>query len=172
MAATDTRQPLQAHAASRIRRPGALMAAAALLFLATACAGGGPQSSSGWPWGTDSVTPAEFAAELAGATGADKPIVICTAPPFLYRVGHIPGSVLHGPASSAEGLDSLTKWADTLPRAANLVVYCGCCPLEQCPNLAPAYKALKGLGFTRVRVLLLPTSFKTDWVDRGYAYER
>jgi len=31
---------------------------------------------------------------------------------------------------------------------------------------------LKGLGFTRVRVLLIQNNFKTDWVDRGYPYER
>ena len=31
---------------------------------------------------------------------------------------------------------------------------------------------MKGLGFTRVRVLLIQDSFKADWVDRGYAYER
>jgi hypothetical protein len=147
-----------------------------LLPLATvpvACAGGAPGSgSSGWPWGTDSVTPANFAKELAGASGADKPVVVCTAPPFLYRVAHIPGAVLHGPASSPEGLNSLTTWAATLPRTSNVVIYCGCCPLAHCPNLAPAYAALKGLGFTRVRVLLIQDNFKTGWIDPGYPYER
>ena len=118
------------------------------------------------------MTPAAFAAELAGASGADKPVVVCTAPPFLYRIGHIPGAVLHGPASSPEGLASLKNWAQSLPRTANVVVYCGCCPLANCPNLAPAYAALKGLGFTRVRVLLLEDNFKTSWIDRGYPYER
>ncbi|MFO7692082.1 MAG: rhodanese-like domain-containing protein [Vicinamibacterales bacterium] len=118
------------------------------------------------------MTPAEFAAELASATGADKPVVVCTAPPFLYRVGHIPGSILHGPASAPEGLDSLTKWAETLPRTADVVIYCGCCPLAHCPNLSPAYKVMKRLGFTRVRVLLIQDSFKADWVDRGYPVER
>ncbi|MCK7510123.1 MAG: hypothetical protein MZV70_42870 [Desulfobacterales bacterium] len=63
------------------------------------------------------MTPAEFAAELASASATDKPVVVCTAPPFLYRVGHIPGSVLHGPASSPEGLNSLTAWADSRSRA-------------------------------------------------------
>ena len=166
------RQDVRQHPAILWRsNPGALLLTAALLALAAACAGGSPESSSsGWPWGTDSVTPAEFAAELA--TRADKPVVVCTAPPFLYRVGHIPGSVLHGPASSPEGLDSLMKWAETLPRTANVVIYCGCCPLAHCPNLSPAYKAMKGLGFTRVRMLLIQDSFKADWVDRGYPVER
>lgn len=138
-----------------------------------ACAGGGPDSaSSGWPWGNDAVTPADFAKELASAPEPDKPVVVCTAPPFLYRIGHIPGAVLHGPAASPDGLNSLTKWAATLPRNASVVIYCGCCPLADCPNLAPAYRALKGMGFTRVRVLLIESNFKTDWIDRGYPYER
>ena len=69
-------------------------------------------------------------------SGPDKPVVVCTAPPFLYAIGHIPGAVLHGPASSPEGLDSLKRWADALPRNTNVVIYCGCCPLAACPNLA------------------------------------
>ena len=151
----------------------ALIIAVSLTGGFAACGGGAAGSAStGWPWGNDSVTPAAFAAELAGASGADKPVVVCTAPPFLYRIGHIPGAVLHGPASSPEGLASLKNWAQSLPRTANVVVYCGCCPLANCPNLAPAYAALKGLGFTRVRVLLLEDNFKTSWIDRGYPYER
>ena len=173
MAALHRRRLLHDSVAARVWRWGALAAVTVFVALAAACAGGSPESStSGWPWGTDSVTPAEFAAELASAAGADKPVVVCTAPPFLYRVGHIPGSVLHGPASSPEGLDSLVKWAETLPRTANVVIYCGCCPLAYCPNLSPAYKAMKGLGFTRVRVLLIQDSFKADWVDSGYPVER
>jgi 3-mercaptopyruvate sulfurtransferase SseA len=149
-----------------------LLLVSALVEMTAACAGGASQSSSGWPWGNDSVTPAAFAKELAASSGPDRPVVVCTAPPFLYRIGHIPGAVLHGPASSPDGLNSLTKWADSLPRTANVVVYCGCCPLAACPNLAPAYRALKGMGFTRVRVLLLEDNFKTSWIDRGYPFER
>jgi hypothetical protein len=114
------------------------------------------------------VTPADLVRELAGASGTDKPVVVCTAPAFLYRVGHIPGAVFHGPASSPDGLNSLTTWAQTLPHSSDLVIYCGCCPLRDCPNLRPAYTALTDLGFSRVRVLILPDSFRSDWVDRGY----
>jgi hypothetical protein len=28
------------------------------------------------------------------------------------------------------------------------------------------------MGFTRLRVLLIPDNFKTDWIDRGYPFER
>jgi hypothetical protein len=145
-------------------------ACAAVLVLSIACAGADSGSvSAAEPWGTNTVAPADLVRELAGP---DKPVVVCTAPPFLYRVGHIPGAVLHGPASSPGGLASLTSWAQGLPRTTNLVIYCGCCPIRDCPNLHPAYAALTQLGFTRVRVLILPDSFRTDWVDRGYPIER
>jgi hypothetical protein len=150
---------------------GMVIAAAALVV--AACGGDSSGSaSSAEPWGANTVKPADLVTELAGTSGADKPVVVCTAPPFLYRVGHIPGAVLHGPMTSPTAIDELTAWAQPLPRSASVVIYCGCCPMEQCPNIRPAYKLLKELGFTRVRVLALPTSFATDWLGRGYPVEK
>jgi poly(3-hydroxybutyrate) depolymerase len=148
------------------------LALAATVMLFAACGGDAAgTASSAEPWGSNTVAPADFVKEIA-ASNASKPVIVCTAPAFLYRTGHVPGAVLHGPASSPEGLNSLTTWAQTLPRDTNLVIYCGCCPLEVCPNLKPAYAALKGLGFTKLRVLILPDSFRADWVERGYPVEK
>lgn len=161
------------HVIARRTGLGAWVAAAALVAMSAACAGGaqGPGSPAE-PWGTHTVTPADLVKELASDSAADRPVVVCTAPAFLYRVGHIPGAVLHGPASSPDGLADLTAWAQALPRSTSLVIYCGCCPMPVCPNLRPAYTALTGMGFTRVRVLLLPDSFRADWVERGYPVEQ
>jgi hypothetical protein len=38
--------------------------------------------------------------------------------------------------------------------------------------VVPAYGALKELGFSKIRVLILPTNFETDWVEKGYPIER
>jgi len=166
-------QDLHRHPAAARRRSLAALAAVALFAFAAACGGETTgAAATGEPWGTNTVMPADFAKEIAGAAGPDKPVVVCTAPPFLYGRGHIPGAVLHGPASSPDGLSSLTTWAQTLPRSTSLVIYCGCCPMRDCPNLRPAYAALKGLGFTKVRVLILPDSFGADWAERGYPIER
>jgi thiosulfate/3-mercaptopyruvate sulfurtransferase len=152
---------------------GMPLVVAALAAAAAACSGGSSGSaSSAEPWGTNTVKPADLVSELAGASGADKPVVVCTAPPFLYRAGRIPGAVLHGPMTSPTAIDELTAWAQPLPRSTDLVIYCGCCPMDQCPNIRPAYKLLKDLGFTRVRVLALPTSFATDWLGHGYPVEK
>ncbi len=125
------------------------------------------------PWtAAQTVQPADLARELADAKSAGKPTVVCVAPHVLYEGGHIPGALFHGPGSSAQGIDDLKKWAQPLPRSANIVVYCGCCPLDHCPNLRPAFVALRDMGFTHLRALLIPTNFYTDWVKPGHAYEK
>jgi thiosulfate/3-mercaptopyruvate sulfurtransferase len=125
------------------------------------------------PWtAAQTVQPADLAKELADANAAGKPTVICVAPHVLYEGGHIPGALFHGPGSSPQGIDDLKKWAQPLPRSANIVIYCGCCPLDHCPNLRPAFVALRDMGFTHLRALIISTNFYTDWVKPGYAYEK
>ncbi len=51
------------------------------------------------------------------------------------------------------------------------IVYCGCCPIDKCPNLRPAFRVAREMGFKKVRVLKLPTSFGIDWVEKGYPFE-
>ena len=90
----------------------------------------------------------------------------------LYNGGHIPGALFYGPGSNERGIADLKKYAATLPENSDVVLYCGCCPLEKCPNLRPAFTSLKDMRFARLRVLLLPTSFNTDWVEKGYPVKK
>ena len=123
------------------------------------------------PWSSDeALTPAAFAADIRSAGPA--PAIVYVGYQALFRTGHIPGATFHGPASQPEGLSDLQQWAATRRKDQPVVVYCGCCPLDDCPNLVPAYAALKKLGFTKVRVLVLPVSFAADWVEKGYPVER
>lgn len=85
---------------------------------------------------------------------------------------HVPGAVFHGAAQSEVGLADLKRWAQGVPRNSRLVVYCGCCPLEHCPNVRPAFNALHDMGFANLRVLLLSRDFATDWVEKGYPVEK
>ncbi len=125
------------------------------------------------PWtAAQTVQPADLAKELSDSKGTGKPTVVCVAPRALYEGGHITGALYHGPGSTAQGLDDLKKWAQPVPRSANIVIYCGCCPLDHCPNLRPAFVALRDMGFTHVRALLIPTNFYTNWVTPGYPYEK
>lgn len=118
------------------------------------------------------VQPAELVKEISGTPRSSRPIVVCVGFHTLYEGAHVPGAVFHGSAMSEPGLDDLKNWAKNLPLSANIVVYCGCCPLEHCPNLRPGFTALRDMGFTHLRVLNLPNSFAADWVEKGYPVEK
>lgn len=120
------------------------------------------------PWDQgQTVQPADFARELQQEKDP-QPTVIYVGVRALYEGAHIPGAVFYGPGSTEPGLAELKKFAETLPKNSDVVLYCGCCPLEKCPNLRPAFAALQANRFARLRVLILPTSFNADWVEKGF----
>jgi thiosulfate/3-mercaptopyruvate sulfurtransferase len=121
------------------------------------------------PWTSrDVVQPGQLAAELVRADGSIASRSVYVGFRTLFEGGHIAGASFPGTASTPLGMLDLKRWATAIPQATNLVVYCGCCPFNRCPNIRPAFVALHGLGFTRLRVLVLPTNFATDWVDHGF----
>jgi rhodanese-related sulfurtransferase len=102
------------------------------------------------------------------APKAEQPLVIQIGFRVMYQQAHIPGSEFIGPADDLSAIQLLRERVQLLPRTAPIVLYCGCCPWERCPNIAPATKALSAMGFTNVKVLYLPTDFGADWVSKGY----
>jgi rhodanese-related sulfurtransferase len=118
---------------------------------------------------TGTVEPKDLAARLQGS-GA-KPVLLHVGFAVMYRGKHIPQSIYAGPARNAEGLDALKKAVADVPKDREIVVYCGCCPYEMCPNVKPALETLRQMGFTKVKALMIPTNFAADWVDHGYPVE-
>jgi len=115
------------------------------------------------------IQPQEVAARLA-AKGA-RPAIIQVGPNMMYRAKRIPGAIYAGPASKPEGLALLKQAVDKLPRDREIVLYCGCCPWDNCPNVKPAMELLKQLGFTRAKAMFVATGFSKDWTDKGYPVE-
>jgi thiosulfate/3-mercaptopyruvate sulfurtransferase len=144
-------------------------AIAALLLVAGNAVAQQPQP--GDPWQKEEMlAPAKLAGILQSKDGK-KPFLICTAFPVLYRAKHIVGAKFAGPGAKAEGIESLKKLVQDLPKDTDIVLYCGCCPMKQCPNLRPAFRALKEMGFTKIRALDIPTNMHTDWYTPGYPSE-
>lgn len=117
------------------------------------------------------VAPETLVKELA-ARHSKKPVVVCVGFEALYRGAHIPEARYAGPAQQALGLSELKKWAASIPRRMPVVIYCGCCPMSECPNIRPAFGMLRREGFSHVYVLNLPNSFAKDWVEKDYPAER
>ena len=86
----------------------------------------------------------------------------------MYKMGHIPGSQYAGAASKADGLAALKKLVAKLPHSQQIVIYCGCCPWDDCPNIRPAFRALKEMGFSNLKVLDIPERLGTDWTAKGF----
>jgi thiosulfate/3-mercaptopyruvate sulfurtransferase len=117
------------------------------------------------------LQPAELN-RLLHAGGAGKPLVLQVGSRVLFEQAHIAGSEYAGAGSQASGLQQLQSRVAPLSRKTFIVLYCGCCPWNHCPNIAPAFRLLHSLGFTNVKALYLADNFGTDWVDKGYPVER
>ena len=122
------------------------------------------------PWPDSALLPpADLAKTLRSSD--KKPVVICVAFPVLYRSRHITGSIFAGPGNTPAGIETLRKAVAELPKDSDLVLYCGCCPMTRCPNIRPSYALLKEMGFTRVRILSIPTNMAADWYGKDYPSE-
>ena len=115
------------------------------------------------------IQPAELAAMLKAG---DAPPILQVGFSTMYQQAHIPNAQYAGPGNKDDGLLNLKSHVDGLARDKLLVIYCGCCPWEKCPNIAAAYKQLVAMGFTKLKVLYLASNFGADWVDKGYPVTR
>lgn len=115
------------------------------------------------------IEPKDFAAQLQAKSA--KPALFQVGFAVMYRSKHIPGAVYAGPGSTAAGIDMLKAAVAKLPHDRDIVIYCGCCPWDHCPNIKPALEALRQMGYTHVQAMVIPTNFGADWVDHGYPVE-
>lgn len=107
------------------------------------------------------MEPSELVNELKNKN--EIPVIISVGPG-----APIPHSIGIGMVNDAGNFQKLNEYLQGISRDKKLVLYCGCCPFEHCPNVRPAIDALKKLNFTNYYLLNLPKNIKTDWIDKGY----
>lgn len=105
-------------------------------------------------------------------SSAERPLILHIGVAFLFKSGHIPRSKYVGQASKTEGIENLKKAVQEVSRNREIILCCGCCPWKDCPNIRPAFKVLRELRFTKVKLLYLPTSFAQDWVEKAFPVEK
>lgn len=124
-------------------------------------------TQTGWknaePWQPEQLLePADLAATLTDPSAA-KPLIISVGPAATIKT-----SVGVGPASEADNLAKLEKLLSKEPKDRAIVIYCGCCPFKNCPNVRPAFTKLNEMGFKNHKLLNLAKNLKTDWLDKDY----
>ncbi len=141
------------------------------LFLSLAVSSGAAGDTAD-PWKAADVLHCATLAQRMAASPAGVPPIVHVGFEVLYRGARVKGAVFAGPGTKPEGLEALKKLAATLPKDKELVIYCGCCPWEMCPNIRPAFRLLLSLGFTHLKVLQIPTNLHSDWVAKGFPVDK
>jgi hypothetical protein len=123
------------------------------------------------PWSENQLMePAELA-EILNSEGENIPLILAVNPDGMYGLpyeGGIKNSKWFGPAGKEANLNKLENFLKGVDKEAEIVIYCGCCPTEMCPNIRPAFELLNELGFENHKLLNLPTNIKKDWMDKGF----
>ncbi len=122
------------------------------------------------PWtAADLMAPETLAKSI---TDNKASLILYVGFPNLYKSMHIPHAVLAGPVSKPEGEKALRAALADVPRDREIVLYCGCCPWDKCPNVRPAFKIVREMGFRQAKLVTIPTNMHTDWVTKGYPMDR
>lgn len=115
------------------------------------------------PWTKDQLMEPSELAKVINSPSAKKPII--------YSVGpgaNIKGSIEMGAAQEKENLDKLKTALSKLDKNTEIVLLCGCCPFEHCPNIRPSFELMNEMKFTNHKLLNLSHNLKVDWIDKGY----
>ena len=113
-------------------------------------------------WTSKELTkPSDLAATLKA--NKDVPVIFSVGPGAI-----IPRSIDIGMAKDEKNLAKFKEQISRLSKSANILIYCGCCPFEHCPNVRPAIALLQSMQFTNYHLLDLPHNIKTDWIAKGY----
>ncbi|HVZ97088.1 MAG TPA: hypothetical protein VG847_09455 [Chitinophagaceae bacterium] len=131
-----------------------------VFFILSACNNGDGQNTENWT-SKDLTEPAALATAIKEKK--DLPMIFNVGPSAI-----IPNSIDIGMVKNQANLDKFQSALSNLPKSANILIYCGCCPFERCPDVRPAIALLKSMKFTNYHLLDLPTSIKADWIDKGY----
>ena len=107
------------------------------------------------------IEPAALAKTIE--SNKDLPLIYCVGPGVV-----IPHSIDIGMTNDEKNLAKFKDSINNLPRNSDIVIYCGCCPFDHCPNVRPAIALLKQMKFTYYHLLDLPHNIKTDWIAKGY----
>lgn len=140
-----------------------LLAVLAASGIALACTG---FSGGNEPWAKEQLMPPAALADAINKGQTEKLHIFDIGPS-----GQIKGAVEIGEGRNKENLAKLKSALQDVPRNETVVVYCGCCPFKNCPNIRPAFELLKEMQFTDPRLLDLSENLKVDWIDRGYPME-
>jgi thiosulfate/3-mercaptopyruvate sulfurtransferase len=115
------------------------------------------------PWTKSQLITPEALAQKLKSTGKDVPVILNFG---VER--NIKNAIEIGLVSSPKVAEKFKADAAKMDKKKETVIYCGCCTMENCPNVRNSFNKLKELGFKNIKVLNIPTDLNVDWIEKGY----
>lgn len=115
------------------------------------------------PWRIDQLMEPADLAEFINDPKAKQLVVISIGPAAVIK-----NSLDVGAANEKVNLERLRFELDKLSLDSDVVIYCGCCPFDHCPNIRPAFTLMNEMKFTNHKLLNLKKNIKVNWIDKGY----
>lgn len=115
------------------------------------------------PWNHEQLLSPEDLAKTLSDPQSHQPLILSVGP-----AATIKNSIDIGAAKDKANLDRLKRQLKATSKDETIVLYCGCCPFDKCPNIRPAFELLNQMQFTNHKLLNLPHNLKVDWIDHGY----
>jgi hypothetical protein len=133
-----------------------------VVFITAVFNTGYAQTKSTEPWTEVQLMPlVELAATITA--GKNLPMIISIGPAAIIK-----GSIDIGSTGEKGNLDKLKTTLSKVPKDKQILLYCGCCPFKNCPNIRPAFALLNQMKFTNHKLLNLATNIRVDWINKGY----
>ncbi len=124
------------------------------------------------PWQAVNLFKPEDLARSLTATNSEKPLLLFVGYSLPYQGGHIPGSKFIGQASKPEGIQALIGEVQDQPRERQIVLYCGCCPWDKCPDICRDFEPYGAWGSRISRCCTCPTGSSRIGPPRGFRFRK
>jgi len=115
------------------------------------------------PWNIGELMEPSVLASRISQEKANNMLILAVGPDAVIK-----GSIDIGDTHDQSNLKKLKNYLKNVPKDKEVVIYCGCCPFDRCPNVRPAFRALKEMGFKNPKLLNLSKNIKVNWLDKNY----
>jgi hypothetical protein len=115
------------------------------------------------PWRIDQLMEPADLAQLINDPKMAQPILFSIGPSAVIK-----NSIDIGAVNDKVNWEKLRLELGKLSPDAQVVIYCGCCPFNHCPNIRPAFNLMNEMKFKNHKLLNLTKNIKVNWIDKDY----
>lgn len=115
------------------------------------------------PWNSDQLVEPAILASKISQNDVNDILIVSIGPDAVIK-----NSVDIGATQEKENIKKLENYLENVSKDKEVIIYCGCCPFDRCPNIRPAFNLLNNMGFTNAKLLDIPKNIKVNWIDNDY----